>query len=134
MKNSSNWNKTKFKRRTKSYYKQWREIVKLGKKQKEICCIEFPYIFVSNSLTFLKILNFSTENGRFTAGGAILPPPIGNRVKAFQAIDCVFLQRFGISMYVITIKSSMQNFVILYPKSKWNISCCVIKYKETNKR
>ena len=31
--------------------------------------------------SFLKILIFSTDNGRFSAGGALLPPPIGNRVK-----------------------------------------------------
>ena len=33
--------------------------------------------------SFLKILIFSTDNGRFSAGGAIWPPPIGNRVKSY---------------------------------------------------
>ena len=35
---------------------------------------------------FLKIFIFSTENGRFSAGGANLPPPIGNRVKEGRGV------------------------------------------------
>ena len=31
--------------------------------------------------SFLKILIFFTDNGRFSAGGTIWPPSIGNRVK-----------------------------------------------------
>ena len=33
--------------------------------------------------SFLKILIFFTDNGRLSAGGAIWPPPIGNRVKSY---------------------------------------------------
>ena len=36
---------------------------------------------VFSDRSFLKILIFSTDNGRFSAGGTIWPPPIGNRVK-----------------------------------------------------
>ena len=34
---------------------------------------------------------------------------------AFQAIDCVFIQRFGISMHVRTFTNSIQKFVTFTP-------------------